>query len=107
MKVYLDNEFKCHLVNDGTMMEVEVDFFEGKCQAYIEGYRYVPSGYTWTRKDGVEFCGEMIAPWKNYNELEQAQTLYDMINIPNEVTPTRIDELEAQLTYISMMTDLM
>lgn len=49
----------------------------------------------------------MISPHRNYSELAQAQALYDMINIPNEITPTRIDEMEAQVTYISMMTDLM
>ena len=107
MKIYLDNEYKCHLNNDGTMLEVESDFFNNKCQAFIEGYRYVPAGHVWTRNDGFKFSGEMIAPWKNYNELVQAQALYDMINVPNEIAPTRIDEMEAQLTYISMMTDLM
>ena len=107
MKIYLDNEYKCHLENDGTRMEVESDFFNNKCQAFIEGYRYVPAGHVWTRNDGVKFSGEMISPWKNYSELAQAQALYEMINVPNEVAPTRIDEMEAQLAYISMMTDLM
>ena len=107
MVIYLDNEYKCHLTNDGTMMEVDTPFFEGKCQTFIEGYRYVPAGHTWSRYDGVQFHGEMVAPWKDYNELAQAQALYDMINVPNETAPTRIDEMEAQLAYISMMTDLM
>lgn len=107
MKVYLDSEYKCHLVNDGTMLEFEAPFFDGKCQTLVEGYRYVPAGHSWTRNDGVVFHGEMVAPWKNFNELAQAQALYDMINEPNEIAPTRIDEMEAQLAYISMMTDLM
>ena len=107
MIIYLDNEYKCHLTNDGTMMEVETDVFNGKCNEFIEGYRFVPSGHTWVRKDGVSFSGEMITPWKDYNELAQSQKLYDMINTPNEINPSRIDELEAQVTYISMMTDLM
>lgn len=107
MKIYLDNEYRCHLNNDGTMLEVESDFFNGKCQTFIEGYRYVPAGHVWTRADGIKFTGEMISPWKNYNELAQAQALYDMINVPNDFAPTRIDEMEAQLAYISMMTDLM
>lgn len=106
MKIYLDNEYKCHLENDVARMEVESDFFNNKCQAFIEGYRYVPAGHVWTRNDGVKFFGEMISPWKNYSELAQAQALYDMINMPNEIVPTRIDEMEAQLAYISMMTDL-
>ena len=107
MVIYLDNEYKCHLINDGTMLEVETPFFDGKCQTFIEGYRYIPNGHSWTNENGVTFRGEMISPHRNYNELAQAQALYDMINVPNEITPTRIDEMEAQVTYISMMTDLM
>ena len=77
MKIYIDNEFKCHLANDGTMSEVETNLFDNKCNTFIEGYRYVPAGETWIRKDGVEFKGEMIAPWRNYNELEKAQLIYE------------------------------
>lgn len=75
--IYLDSEFKCHITNDGTMTAVEVNFLDGKCDAYIEGYRYVPSGESWTRSDGVVFTGEMIAPWKDYTELDAAQREYE------------------------------
>lgn len=76
-KVYLDSEFKCHVSNDGAMTAVETDFFDGMCDAFIEGYRFVPAGETWTRSDGVTFTGEMIAPWKLYRELAAAQTQYE------------------------------
>lgn len=76
-KIYLDLDFKCHLTGDDTMTVVETDLFDGKCPAYIEGYRFVPSGYTWIREDGVEFRGEMIAPWKPYEELDAAQREYE------------------------------
>ena len=75
--VYVDSEFKCHVSNDGTMTAVETDFFDGKCDAFIEGYRFVPSGETWTRSDGVVFHGEMISPWKDYAELDNAQREYE------------------------------
>jgi len=75
--VYIDSEFKCHTVNDGTMTVVETDFFDGKCDAFIEGYRFVPEGESWTRSDGVTFKGEMVAPWKPYNELDTAQREYE------------------------------
>ena len=78
MKIYIDSECKCHVSNDGTMREFDVPFFDGKCEAFIEGYRYVPKDETWTRADGVEFRGEMIAPWKNYTELHIAQLEYDL-----------------------------
>lgn len=67
--IYLDSEFICHLSNDGTMQEVETDVFDGKENAYIEGYRFVPEGQTWTRSDGVEFYGLMIAPAMDYNKI--------------------------------------
>lgn len=77
-KVYIDNDNKCHVTNDGTMREFDVPFFDGKCDEFIEGYRYVPEGETWTRADGEVFRGEMIAPWKNYTKLYIAQLEYDL-----------------------------
>lgn len=71
--IYIDPDFKCHVTDDGTMTAVETDAFEGKCDAYIEGYRFVPSGETWTREDGEVFTGEMIAPWKDFAALDAAQ----------------------------------
>lgn len=75
--IYIDSEFKCHISNDGTMTAVETDFFDDKCDAYIEGYRFVPSGKTWVREDGVVFSGEMVAPWKPWQELDAAQREYE------------------------------
>ena len=75
--VYIDADFKCHTSNDDTMREVQTDFFGGKCQTLIEGYRFVPAGETWTREDGVVFSGEMASPWKPYSELDQAQREYE------------------------------
>lgn len=75
--IYLDSDFKCHVHNDGTMISVETADFDGKCDAYIEGYRFVPSGKTWVREDGMEFAGEMIAPWKPWQVLDEAQREYE------------------------------
>jgi hypothetical protein len=77
MKIYIDTEFKCHIADDGLMTAVETDFFDGKCVEFIEGYRFVPSGETWVREDGEIFTGEMITPWKDYNELNAAQREYE------------------------------
>ena len=76
MKVYIDSEFKCHVSPGEGLTEVEVSFFDNKCNEFVEGYRFVPSGSTWIREDGVEFAGEMISPWKDYNELAMAQLSY-------------------------------
>ena len=77
MKIYIDNDYKCHVTDDGTMTAVETEFFNGKCDEFIEGYRFVPSGESWTRADGEVFAGEMIAPWKDYSELDAAQREYE------------------------------
>ena len=78
MTIYIDTDYKCHTSNpDGLYIAVEIDIFDGNCAAYIEGYRFVPAGATWTRKDGVTFTGEMIAPWKDWRELDDAQRDYE------------------------------
>lgn len=78
MKIYIDNDFKCHTSDpDGTLTAVETNFFDGKCPAYIDGYRFIPAGETWTRSDGIVFTGEMIAPWRDWNELDNAQRDYE------------------------------
>lgn len=75
--IYLDSDFKCHIFGDDTMTAVETAAFDGKCDTYIEGYRFVPGGKTWVREDGMEFSGEMIAPWKPWQVLEEAQREYE------------------------------
>lgn len=77
--IYIDlEEFKCHTTNpDGTYTAVETDIFGGKCDAYIEGYRFVPDGKTWVREDGTVFKGEMIAPHTDYRILAAYQLQYE------------------------------
>lgn len=77
MKIYLDDEYKCHIENDGTMQEIETDYFDGKSKIYIEGYRFIPNGETWVNERGTVFRGEMVAPWKDYALLEMAQSAYE------------------------------
>ena len=78
MTIYIDNAYRCHISNpDGTLTAVETDAFDGKCPAYIEGYRYIPAGESWTRPDGVTFAGEMIAPWRDWRTLDVAQRDYE------------------------------
>lgn len=77
MTIYIDTDYKVHLTDDGTMTAIETDFFNGYCDEYIEGYRYVPEGETWTRDDGEEFTGEMISPWRDWRELDDAQRQYE------------------------------
>ena len=75
--IYLDFEFRCHLSIDGTMNTIETDIFDGKCDTFIEGHRFVPKGEIWTRSDGEIFNGPMVTPWKNNDDLDAAQRKYE------------------------------
>ena len=77
MTIYTDSDYRCHTAAAEGRTAIETDFFDGKCVRYIEGYRYVPAGETWTRADGEVFRGEMIAPWRDYVILAELQALYE------------------------------
>lgn len=97
MRIYIDNEYKCHVSNDGTMREFDLPFFDGKCAEFVEGYRYVPSGERWTRKDGQTFKGEMIAPFRDYSQISEIQSAVDRAQTQSQQT---INEYEQALTEI-------
>ena len=78
MTIYLDSNFCCHLTNDGTMREIEIDDFNEKCKTYVEGYRFIPSGESWTAPDGRVFYGCIYFPWVNHDSLLQAQAQYEL-----------------------------
>lgn len=67
MKIYVDNNHRCHTAdNNGTYREMDVDFFDGKCDAFVAGYCCDDSnGYL------------QIFPWKSYVELEAAQLQHE------------------------------
>lgn len=77
MTIYIDSDFKCHTVAGDGLTAMETTAFDGKCTAYIEGYRYVPNGQMWTREDGIVFHGEMVTPWKPWEELDAVQREYE------------------------------
>ena len=83
MKIYIGADFKCYTVGNEGRREFDAEFFDGKCSAFVEGYRYVPPGETWTRADGVTFAGEMISPWKDYSILAVAQAAYEQAQSEN------------------------
>lgn len=77
MIIYIDGDFVCHTEYADGLTAVETKAFDGKCQALIEGYRYVPAGETWIRQDGIQFEGEMVTPITDYRILEIAQNESD------------------------------
>lgn len=77
MIIYIDSDYKCHTSPGDGLTAMETEFFGGKCRHYIEGYRFVPAGKTWTRSDGAVFTGEMVAPWRDSSILDEFQTFYE------------------------------
>lgn len=77
MKLYIDTDYKVHTADGDGLTAIETDVFDGKCAAYIEGFRYVPPGGTWERGDGTVIQNGMLAPWKNIQVLEAAQREYE------------------------------
>ena len=98
MTIYIDTDYKCHTISGPGLTAVETDAFTGKCAAYIEGYRFVPDGASWTRSDGEVFTGEMIAPWKPWDELDAAQREYEREQY--ETLSAQNAEYEAALSEI-------
>lgn len=94
MTIYIDNEFKCHVSPAEGLTPVETDFFDGKSEEYVKGYRFIPSGETWTREDGEIFAGEMVSPWRDWRELDAAQRAYEREQLAEAQAALAILEVE-------------
>lgn len=76
--LYYDSKFKCHTTNpDGIFQEFETDFFDGKCDMFVEGYIHLPDGEKLVWKDGKTLTGRRNFPWRPYPELAAAQAQYE------------------------------
>ena len=91
MTIYIDSDYKCHVSAAEGRRAIETDAFNGKCPEWIESYRFVPEGETWTREDGEVFTN-MAAPWKDLSEAYVAQAAYATAqNAQYEATLTEIE----------------
>ena len=95
MTIYIDNDYKCYVSAAEGRRAVETGAFNGKCPEWIESFRFVPAGETWTREDGEEFRGEMAAPWKDLGEAYAAQTVH--VTAQNAQYESALTEIEAAL----------
>lgn len=75
MTIYIDSDYKCYVSAAEGRRPIETNEFDGKCAEWIESFRFVPAGETWTRGDGEVFTN-MSAPWKDLGEAYAAQTAY-------------------------------
>lgn len=95
MTIYIDADYKAYVSPAGGRTEHEDSFFDNKCINLIESYRYVPVGETWTREDGEEFVGLMVAPWRKLDDAMNAQVAYLSTKIGD--AQDTIAELDAAL----------
>lgn len=73
MRIYvdIDNDFKCYTSNAGAMREIDLEFFDGKCKAFIEGFCCIPS----TDAAGNEIY--KVFAWREFSLLEEFQRQYE------------------------------
>ena len=95
MTIYIDSDYKCYVSAADGRRAIETDAFDGKCPEWVESYRFVPEGETWTREDEEEFRGDMMAPWKDLGEAYAAQTAY--VTAQNAQYEAALTEIEAAL----------
>lgn len=98
MTIYIDSDYKCYVSASDGRRAIEVNDFNGKCPEWIESYRFVPEGETWTREDGEVFTN-MAAPWKDLGEAYAAQTAY--VAAQNAQYEAALTEIEAALGVTS------
>ena len=86
MKIYIDKDYVCHVSPAEGLREFDVAFFDGMCDAFVEGYRFVPGGEKWRRPDGEVFAGQMIAPWRDYSALYLARLEHELVQARSELS---------------------
>lgn len=99
MTIYIDSDYKCYVSAAEGRRAIETGFFDGKCEEWIESYRFVPEGETWAREDGEVFKGEMVTPWKDLSEAYTAQIAY--LERQNAQYEAALSEIEAALGVTS------
>lgn len=103
MLIYIDDDFKCHVENNGTMRAYELPEFDGKCTEFIEGHRHVPAGEIWVREDNIAFEGGATFPWKDSAELDKAQAKYEHELL--EQFRAELDDADAALAILGVTVD--
>lgn len=97
MKIFVDADFRCHVLPLPGCRELETDFFEGRCPAFVEGFRYIPAGESWTREDGKVFHGEMIAPWQDFSWLRGLQEMWEKLQPLVEELQKLVESLQQRV----------
>ena len=99
MTIYIDSDYKCHVSAAEGRRAIETNEFDGKCDEWIESFRFVPAGETWVKENGEMFRGEMVSPWKDLGEAYAAQAAY--VTAQNAQYEAALTEIEAALEVTS------
>ena len=91
MTIYIDKGYLCHAEPGEGLEAAQTDFFDGKAPGYIEGYRFIPTGNSWTGDDGTVYLGEAAFPVTDWEALDKIQRVYEREQIP--VLMAQNDEL--------------
>lgn len=75
--IFVDFENKCHVTDDGNMTAVETDFFDGKCEAFVEGFCF-------------DINIGVIYAYKPYSELDAVQREYERERLKDAETALAI-----------------
>ena len=100
MTIYIDSNYKCYVSAAEGRRAVETDAFNGKCDEWIESYRFVPEGETWVRDDGEVFKGEMVTPWKDPGSAYAAQTAHVDQQLPT--AQAQATDMQAALNVLEV-----
>lgn len=98
MTIYIDKDFRCFAEPGEGLEAVQTDFFDGKAPGYIEGYRFIPAGHSWTGEDGTVYLGEAAFPVTDWEALDKIQREYERKQIP--ALTAQNAEYEAALSEI-------
>lgn len=95
MTIYIDDDYRCYVSAAEGRRAIETNEFDGKCDEWVESFRFVPAGETWVKRNGEMFRGEMVTPWKDLGEAYAAQTAY--VTAQNTQYEAALSEIEAAL----------
>ena len=95
MIIYIDKNYKCYTKNTyNNYRIVDVPFFNGKCETFIEGFHFIPYGEKFKKDTGEIVIGPAIFPHKDLILLETIQRLYEEFLVYKQETEQRIRRLE-------------
>ena len=99
MTIYIDKDFRCFAEPGEGLEAVQTDFFDGKALGYVEGYRFIPAGRSWTGEDGTVYLGEAAFPVTDWEALDKLQRAYERAQIP-ELTAQNAELVEAMAAMV-------